>query len=292
MELFRSLGALLEAPREELRPAVQALELGDLPTSADHSALFLFRLYPYASVYLGPEGKLGGEARDRVAGFWRALDASPPTEPDHLTVLLATYAELCERDADSGNHNRLDNERVGDSDSPWRRARSAFLWEHLLSWLPLYLQALKRADTNELYHRWADLLWNALEHETSALQLPETLPLCLREDPGLTDPREHGLAPFLDALLAPARTGFILTADHLRNGASQLGLGVRVGERLFVLKGLFSQDAQGTLGYLRGLAESPLSSPWPAISEVWNRRRAQSAQLLAELEQDAAVLNF
>ena len=35
---------------------------------------------------------LGGEARDRIAGFWRALGLVPPPEPDHLAVMLGLYA--------------------------------------------------------------------------------------------------------------------------------------------------------------------------------------------------------
>ena len=51
---------------------------------------------PYASVYLGPDGALGGEGADRAAGFWRASGLTPPAEPDHLTALLALYASLGE----------------------------------------------------------------------------------------------------------------------------------------------------------------------------------------------------
>jgi hypothetical protein len=72
------------------------LDLGPLPGEAEYTELFLFQLTPYASVYLGPEGMLGGEALDRIAGFWRALQQEPPVEPDHLAVMLGFYARLME----------------------------------------------------------------------------------------------------------------------------------------------------------------------------------------------------
>jgi TorA maturation chaperone TorD len=58
------------------------------PQAHEHTEVFGLQLYPYASVYVGPEGMLGGEARDRIAGFWRVLRLTPATEPDHLATLL------------------------------------------------------------------------------------------------------------------------------------------------------------------------------------------------------------
>ena len=65
MELFRSLAVLSEVPSPESEIAAAALELGSLPSRAEYTDLFEFQLYPYASVYLGDEGMMGGEARDR-----------------------------------------------------------------------------------------------------------------------------------------------------------------------------------------------------------------------------------
>src|SRR5687767_13613903 len=95
MELFRTLAVLAESPdRPEVARLARLLELGDAPALRDYTETFIFQLPPFASVYLGAEGMLGGEARDRVAGFLAALGQTPPSEPDHLVILLATYAEL------------------------------------------------------------------------------------------------------------------------------------------------------------------------------------------------------
>ena len=72
-----------------------------------HTDLFVFQLQPYASVYLGAEGMLGGEARDRIAGFWRALGASPPSEPDHLATMLALLRRSGEREAGPASRRGL-----------------------------------------------------------------------------------------------------------------------------------------------------------------------------------------
>src|SRR5215210_4054397 len=112
MELFRALAMFAEPSVEGSARVAEALELGQPPAESEYTETFLFQLYPYASVYLGAEGMMGGEARDRVAGFWRALHLTPPAEPDHLSVMLALYAELVERKekdarlSDALNHAR------------------------------------------------------------------------------------------------------------------------------------------------------------------------------------------
>jgi hypothetical protein len=205
---------------------------------------------------------LGGAARDRVAGFWRALELTPPAEPDHLAALLGLYAELSERDAPR----------------EWRRA---LLWEHLLSWTPLYLPKLRELAPPS-YRRWAELLEEALAAEAAALGPLAREPLAHREAPPLEAPHEVGGSAFLGQLLAPVRTGFVLTRDDLVAAARELALGVRVAERRFVLEALLAQDASGTLRWLARYARG-----WAArhASEFWTGRAAGAAALLTEAAQ-------
>src|ERR671917_2195735 len=125
MELFRALASLVEPPSDATARVAEALGLGRPPGAAEHTETFVFRLYPYASVYLGAEGMLGGEARDRVAGFLAALGQEAPREPDHLALMLGAYAWLAEAEGAA---------RAGRDGESLRAARRAFLWEHLLSW--------------------------------------------------------------------------------------------------------------------------------------------------------------
>lgn len=264
MELLRALGALCEPPTPAHRRIAEALDLPGEPRDDDYADVFLFQLYPYASVYLGAEGKLGGEARDRVAGFWRALGLVPPAEPDHLAALLGLHAELAEREAPA----------------EWRRA---LLWEHLLSWTPPYLAKLEEVAP-PLYRRWAELLREALAVEADRLGPLPVEPLAHREAPALEPPSEVGGAAFLEQLLAPVRTGFVLVRDDLVAAGRELGLGLRVAERRYVLEALLSQDAPGTLRWLAAYAGG-----WAARheTEFWSGRAAAAAALLTETAQEA-----
>ena len=285
MELFRALGALVETPRPELAEIAQLLDLGPLPTRAAHGSLFLHQLYPYASVYLGEEGQMGGEARDRIAGFWRALGQTPPTEPDHLTLMLGLHARLAELEAQAAEEPEQES---------WRHARGAFLWEHLLSWLPIFLMKLldlaaagEAADP--FYARWAVLLRDALREEAESLGPPDQLPLHLREAPGLVDPRAGAAQDFLGALLSPVRSGMILVRADLARAARDLGLGPRLGERRAMLATLLDQDAAAALGWLEREAAAwagrhrPDNDLAPQLALFWQHRAKATARLLAEL---------
>ena len=314
-ELFRALGALSETPRPELQGVADALDLGPLPGRAAHGELFLFQLYPHASVYLGAEGMMGGEAADRIAGFWRALGQTPPAEPDHVAVMLGLHARLGELEEQAADPPARER---------WRHARAAFLWEHLLCWLPIFLMKLGdlgrsersvsrgasgepdtvgepgaagRADesgapADPFYGRWGALLGSALRAEAAAQSLPESperLPLHLRAAPGCIDPRRDGADGFLASLLTPARAGMVLARADLARAARDLGLGLRLGERRVVLRAMLEQDAGPVLGWLAGEAAAwagrhlPAVHVSPPLAAWWHERAAATARLLGEL---------
>ncbi len=236
-ELLRALARLIDPPDPGLAPVVAALGLPRVPRAAEHGELFTFQLHPYASVHLGPEGQLGGVARDRVAGFLRAVGVDPPAACDHLGVLLAAAAELHDLEAAGA--------------APARRVRTALLHEHLLPWVPRLLVRVGELGA-EPYRVWADRLSDVLDAEVAALGPPAQLAVHLREAPELPDPREDdaGAKRFVTYLLAPVRSGLILARADLARAAGQLGLGLRVGERAFTLEALLGQDAAGTLRWL------------------------------------------
>ena len=280
MELFRALAVLAEPPTIESARVAEALELGAPPTADDYTELFVFQLYPYASVYLGSEGMMGGEARNLIAGFWRALNETPPAEADHLAVMLALYARLAEmqeREAES------DEQRLSS-----RAARKAFLWEHLLSWLPFYLCKLSDIAP-PFYKRWGEILLEALLAEAATTGRQEQLPLHLREAPRLINPQEQGVEEFLQAVLTPVRSGLILTRADLIKSARKIGLSLRMGERRFILKTLLSQDAYKIFGWLAEEADiwkqrhRQYRKPLGKIAKAWEEKTEASAALFAEL---------
>lgn len=269
-ELLRSLAACLQPPSPQLGPVVAALELPRTPTAAEHTDLFVFQLHPYASVHLGPEGQLGGVARDRVAGFLRALDVTPPAEPDHLAVLLGAYAQLIDLDDGAGSRARL--------------ARLALLHEHLWSWLPGLLRRARELGAAP-YVAWADLLQRALDAELAELGPPSVLSAHLREAPSLPDPREGDVPSFLAGLLAPVRSGLVLARADLARAARELELGLRIGERAYMLRALLGQDPGATLRFLAAEAERQRTGMHGAdlVTTFWRDRAGTTAALLSEL---------
>ncbi len=276
IDLWRSLALLAEPQALEHARVARALDLGRPPAPWEYSECFLFRFYPYASVYVGPEGMMGGDARDRIAGFWRALGLTPPAEPDHLATMLAMHASLIEGEQMTSLPAARDR---------FRHARVAHFHEHLIGWLPMWLERI-RAEAPPFYQRWAALLAELVESETLELGEPPDLPLHLREAPPLPAARDLDLDALLAFALSPLSSGMIVVRDDLVGIASHLGLGARAGERRFVLRALLSQDAAGTLRRLAAHARkaqlrhrargAPLSSWWAA-------RALASAALFDEL---------
>jgi hypothetical protein len=272
-ELFRALGVLAEPPGPAHARLADLLGL-PAPDPAQWAEAFVVQLVPHASIYLGPEGMLGGEAADRVAGFWRALRLPVPANPDHLTALLGLYASLQEAECDEPDGPR----RV-----LRRQARTALLHEHLLSWLPAYTHAMTGSGP-PAYAAWAGLLAEALRAEAGELGAPDRLPAHLRGVPPL--PAGSRLDDLLTGLLTPARCGLVLTRAQLAATARGGGLGLRLGERRRVLRSLVEQDPAGTMAALAELAgqwavrhERDAVAAGP-VAGYWADRARATARLL------------
>ena len=233
--LLRALADLAARPHDGTAAVAQALELPRPPTAAEHADLFDFQVYPYASVHLGDEGMLGGDARDRIAGFLRALDVTPPPEPDHLVVLLHAYADLS--DLAASGAPRADH------------ARRVLLHEHLGSWVGRFLSRVVELGAEPL-RAWSRLTVAALAAELAQHGPPPELPPALREAAPLPEPEAATAADWTQGLLTPVRSGLVLARADLARAAHDLGLGTRVGERAFVLRALLDQDARAVLGWL------------------------------------------
>jgi Nitrate reductase delta subunit len=274
-ELLRALGAVADSPADA-RAAGRALGLPDLD-GRQHAEAFIMNCPPYASVYLGPDGALGGEGADRVAGFWRAIGAGPPAEPDHLTALLSLYASLGQAAADS---------RRAATAAALARSRAALLWEHVWPWLPGYLDAVSGLTAPALT-AWARLTRAAITAEVNAAPVPARLPLALRAAP---PPPGAGDSPgdLVSALVTPVRCGIILTRRRLADGAGRAGVGHRIGERRFTLRAMLEQDPAAMLSWLaaesgRWARRHARRSPADAVGRWWASRAAHTQRLLREL---------
>ena len=272
-ELIRALGAVADCP-QAARTTASALGLA-APSDAELTDVFVLNLPPYAAVYLGPDGALGGEGADRVAGFWRVLRIDPPTEPDHLSALLGLYASLGEAVAAA---------RRPATRAALARTRATLFWEHLQPWLPGYLEALTDLPAPTLA-TWAVLLRQVMSAEAARQPAMPALPLALRSaPPGLDLSQGAELRETTAALTTPIRSGIILTRHRVALGARQAGVGHRVGERRFALQAMIEQDPRGTLAWLAAEAlrwqRRHRSRGTDAATQWWADRAGRTGLLL------------
>ncbi|MGE0545739.1 MAG: molecular chaperone [Kofleriaceae bacterium] len=265
-DAVRAFAVLAEPPCREHAAIARALGLPAAPAADEHTDVLVFQSYPYASVYLGSGGMLGGEPRDRIAGFWRALGVEPPVEPDHLSILLGTFAELA--DAEAREAHAVQRAKL-------RQLRAALYSEHIVSWMPPFLGAVRRTGA-PFYVAWAI----ALEELLIELGQPfgsQPLSSHLR-DAQAHDDVPASLDDLLGQLLAPARVGFTIIRDDLVRCASELELGLRAGERRYAMRAMLAQDAAAVLAWLAGEAQrqaDAMISPLPTAT--WWRARARNA---------------
>ncbi len=277
IETIRALGAIAD-PQSPPGPDVTAA-LG-LPAldPADATEVFVLSCPPYASIHLGEEGKLGGDAADRIAGFWRVVGLDPPPEPDHLSVLLSLYAEL--GDAAASARRDVVARRL-------ERARDVLLWEHLWSWIPGYLDAVTDLRTATVTP-WARLVAQVLTAEGRHATPAPGLPLALRQ---ATRPVEAGTTEqLLDGILAPVRSGMVLTRSALAGASRCVGIGYRQGERRFTLRSMLEQDPHGTVTWLADEAarwtarhRTRLPVPGDGCATWWSTRASTTATVLHDL---------
>lgn len=275
-EILRALGAFTMVTGGSGHAVARSLGLVAL-TRAEHTDLFVLLLPPYAALHLGPEGQLGGEGADRVAGVWRVLGLDPPSDADHLGRLLALYAELGEAE----EHTTIER-----TQRRLRLVRATLLWEHLWSWTPGYLAAAAREEGAA--QSWAQLATRVLVRETRLTPGATDLALALRVAPDPIDEADD-LDQLLDALTAPVRTGFVLTYRDLGRASDELGVGLRRGERHYALRAMVEQDARGTMGWLsrHALVWEALHRRAPRVpydpGAWWSERAARSALVLQHI---------
>jgi Nitrate reductase delta subunit len=277
-ELVRALGAIALSPPPSADVLCDAVGLPRIGRPG-HTAVFVLAAPPFAAIHLGAEGKLGGEALDRVEGFWRALGQRPPDQADHLGVLLMSYAGL--------------REAAQHAPAAARAAGSLF-HEHIWSFAPGYLTAVAALGDGPVT-AWAELTLRVLRAERETLPSPAgrlALPLALREAPApLAATATFGAV--LDAVVTPACSGIVLTQAELAAGAAELGVGYRRGERRYALRAMIEQDKAATLAWLGELAGRWADRHARAYGDNetgrwWSGRAAGSSLVFASMAREAA----
>src|SRR5262249_35679242 len=146
----------------------------------------------------------GPAAGDRAPGPFEFL---PHVEHEQVVSAGRRIAEVAGRGGGGGTQapgpmppaRENAEERPGPARA-WREARRALLWEHLLTWVPVYAQAASALPAT-FASAWARLLRRAVLGEAQALAPPSATPLHLRDVPELPD---SDSSSFLRPPLAPA----------------------------------------------------------------------------------------
>ncbi|MBI5115622.1 molecular chaperone TorD family protein [Candidatus Poribacteria bacterium] len=161
--LVAAIKTLQEEIAPELRSEAHALVelLEDSNLEASYHVLLGSGgvISPYESDYqsVGEEGvRERGVILGDVAGFYRAFGFDPskemPEAPDHVSLEIAFVSHLKLKEAFA--LMQLENE-------PYQvcvAAEKKFLEEHLLTWLPQFLERIHEQDAHPFYKKAADII--------------------------------------------------------------------------------------------------------------------------------------
>lgn len=217
--------------------------------AADHYALFSLEVFAYASVFLDAEGRLGGSTTDAVqqhyiqAGFMPALDRE---SADHLGRELALLAFLSEAEIDALEDGNLHEA------GRMRRQMQAFMDDHLLWWLPAFVQAVQQ-QAYPFYTALGRLTLDVVRDHRAALGEGAGFsgkPV-VAEPPDLLEDEGTGLKDIAAYLTIPAWSGLFLSrSDITRLGRSERlprGFGSRVQTLTNLLRAAVEFDRMDAL---------------------------------------------
>lgn len=278
MELLRALGAVIGPPDPTIVRVAAMLDLPAAPSPAEYAFLFQSQLRPLASIYLSASGEPGGEPRDRIAGYWRAVGRAAPAQPDELGQMLSLYADLVEqedRESDPARRHAV------------ARIRKAFLWEQLLTWVPAYVTKVDLIGPRP-YRRWAQLVEQIVAREAWRAGAVPSVSLTLQRLQDLSDPPTGDLGALITYLTAPARSGLVLAPVDLERAADEMHVATPTGGVRSALQTLVAIRSNALFNWVAAearrweLRHERNRDVLPTLSDHWIRRaRATRTLLLA-----------
>ncbi len=263
--------------------------------AADYQHLFGFNIYPYASVFLSPDGLLGGPVSDQVRRFFQragcALDLTRESA-DHVGQELAFLAFLLRTEAE------MSNGAEAPEVSRLRRLQRRFMDHHLLGWLPVFVRALGRQG-HPFYARLATFTLDVvLAHRARLGNTPEEEPgiFALSVPPALLEDENTDLNDVAAFLTTPPWSGLFLSRDDIRRlgraGNLPHGFGDRARMLAQVLRAAATYDGLEALldrlavhttdwrTYFDDLGTRPGLGP---IARVWQTRLDATERLCARV---------
>lgn len=259
--------------------------------AADHQHLFGFNVFPYQSMFLSWKGQIGGDETARVVEHYTAAHfpvVVSAESPDHIGVQLFFLAFLAQEGAAPD-------------------VTAAFLDEHFLLWVPLWVQAVHETK-HPVFSVLASLaLEVAIEHRRELEpgvaspwgEWEKRLPAV---DDSLLERESTGLREIADYLLTPARSGLYLTRDDIRSLSRKRRVPAGFGPRRLMLTNLFQsaveyQELPDVVGVLRehvGVWQNKMTSltryelsVLEQVASLWTQRLRVTEVWLQRMEQEA-----
>jgi TorA maturation chaperone TorD len=262
--------------------------------AVDHQHAFGWSVPPFEGAFLDPARSIGGEATDALWAIFTAAGFVPDVsreDVEHLATSLRCLAFLSGAEADA-----IEDGHTG-AILRVRELSRRLLDEHLLCWVPTFVNAVER--TGLAFPRaLAAQIESLLVTHRAALGAPARRHELLAPAIDLDDP-ETGLREIGEHLATPARCGVFLSRDDV----TRIGRGLKVprgfGDRTQLLVNLLrsaaSYDALDAL--LSALEEEmareddALASEHGIMAELvrpWRERTRETAALLRRVRADAA----
>ena len=227
--------------------------------AAAYADLFLLNVYPYASVFLDPDGEMNGaraqEVRDIYAQYGYAPGALHEVgAADHVGLMLGLLAQ-----AGHDGHSVL---------------------PYLLDWAPVLCLAVEREPAAACAP-----FYRAVASETRRVLFEQRASFRIQPAPALhgqaaelelewarsAPDEELSLRAIVHRLLCPARSGVFLSRARLGAWARDLGVRLPFASRFDVGLSLF--EAAGAMGHVSRLVDGLMAEleEWDATYAAWAR---------------------
>lgn len=209
-------------------------ERGYPELAADHYALFVHNLPPYASIFLEDSAQPGGDITEATAKSYKECGyrvQSQGEAADHIGHMLGCLSFLCGAESDAWEDG------APHIAGQMRQIQIEFLEQRLLPWVFPFVWAV-RSQPNRFYRLLVDLAADiATDHYQAlgSLHSPFSTPLAQESLLGGEDTK---LKEIVDFMLKPARSGLWLSSDKINQLGRRYELPRGFGERRTLLTNL------------------------------------------------------